>query len=517
MTLQTTLLEKSNDYTELESKYFNVTNSSLIDPITLPPFGPLNEKFSVTVVIPAWNVESSILACLTSIEQSSFNIKYQNRLEVVVVDDGSNDGTWEIVKNSKLSLNLTVVRQKHCGQPQALNTGISIAENDIIICCDADMVLCYYAIEHFVARHRLFPNVLLVGFRSDTPKSDPRINPDYISRNGNHRQSYFINDERITFPIPGWPINMSLTSNHFKRLGNFRSLWMPDGDAWLLPDLVFGALFSLPKSTYFKIGGWDERFKGWGCNDGYLACKVIAAGNYIVPTYAASGLHISHPARSKTKQIEYEKNRRLFFELIQSNKIEGFRDYLDKAKNRIVESISLNPQRSTNQQGRDIKQDLSKQTEIDSLLSIGKYSKALFLLSKFPEQDNTSTLLKKGRALFGMGKYSEAISAFEMVSTVIPNVAVDLVTAHAAIGQLSFAHKVMREFAFSSPENPLISYWYNTSAEKHIEQGKRYLNQDFNDVALRCFEAALIRDPDNKVALKYREQCYHKYSALSSN
>lgn len=507
MTLQTTLLEKSNDYTELESKYFDVTNSSLIDPITLPPFRPLNEKFSVTVVIPAWNVESSILACLTSIEQSSFNIKYQNRLEVVVVDDGSNDGTWEIVKNSKLSLNLTVVRQKHCGQPQALNTGISIAGNDIIICCDADMVLCYYAIEHFVDRHRLFPNVLLVGFRSDILKSDLRINPDYISRNGSHRQSYFINDERITFPIPGWPINMSLTSNHFKRLGNFRSLWMPDGDAWLLPDLVFGALFSLPKSTYFKIGGWDERFKGWGCNDGYLACKAIAAGNYIVPTYAASGLHISHPARSKTKQIEYEKNRQLFFKLIQSNEDEISRNWLDKAKNRIVESIFLNPQRATNQQGRDIKQGLAKQIEIDSLLSVGEYSKVLFMLSKFSNQDKTSMLLKRGRALLGIGKYPEAISVFKMASALISDVVVDLAITHAANGQFSLARKLMRKFAVINPESPLNLYWHNTPAEKHIQQGMNYLNQDFKDVALRCFEAALIKDPDDKLVLKYRDQC----------
>lgn len=507
MTLQTSLLEKSNDYIKLESKYVEVTNSSLIDPIVLPPTPSINEQLSATIVIPAWNVKSSILACLTSIEQSSFNIKYQNRLQVVVVDDGSNDGTWEIVKNSKLSLNLIAVRQQHCGQTPALNTGVSVAENDIIICCDADMVLCYYAIEHLVARHRLFPNVLLVGFRSDTPISDPRINPKYICRNGSHKQSCFSNDERVTFPIPGWPTNMCLASNHFKKLGNFRSLRMPDGDAWLLPDLVFGALFSLPKSTYFKIGGWDERFKGWGCNDGYLACKAIAAGNYIVPIYAASGLHISHPARSKTKQIEYEKNRRLFFELIQSNKIDVFRDYLDKAKNRIVESIFLNPQRATNQQRRDIKQDLSRQTKIDSLLSIGEYSKVLFLLSKFSEQDKISVLLKKGRALLGIGKYPEAISVFEVASTLISDAVVDLAIAYAANSQFSRAHKLMRKFAVNNPESPLNLYWHNMPAEKHIQQGKNYLHQDFKYIALRCFEAALIGDPNNNLALKYRDQC----------
>ncbi len=498
MTLESILLEKSNDYTELER----------IDPIALPSTISFKNELSATVVIPARNVESSILGCLTSIEQSSFNIKHQNRLQVVVVDDGSNDETWQIVKNSKLSLNLAAIRQQYGGQTKALNTGISAAENDIIICCDADMVLSHYAIEQFVTRHQLFSNVLLVGFRSDTPISDLRVNPEYIYRNGSHRQSCFNNDERITFPIPGWPTNMCLASNHFKRLGNFRRLWMPDGDEWLLPDLVFGALFSLSKSTYFEIGGYDERFVGWGCNDGYLACKAIAAGNYIVPTYSASGLHISHPARSGNKQVEYEKNRQLFFKLVQSNEAESCRNWLDKAKNRIVESVFLKPQKFRDQREKVPRQEASEQIEIDSLLSIGEYSKVFSKLSKLLTPDKTLLYLKRGRALFGMKKYPEAISVFEIASTTIPNAAIDLAVAHAASGHFSLAHKIVREFALANPESSLNSYWCNTPAEKHIGRGKSYLSQGFDDVALRCFEAALICDPASKDALNYREQCF---------
>lgn len=507
MTQKKDLLEKNNDYKEFEEKFSKVSNSSVIDPFALPSTNFLTESLSTTIVIPAGNVKSSIIACLTSIEQSSFNINHQDRLQVIVVDDGSNDGTWELIKYSKLSLNLTVIRQQHSGQAKALNTGIGVAENDIIICCDADMVLSYYAIEQLVSRHQIFPNTLFVGFRSDTLISDIRVNPEYIYSNGSHRQSCFSNDERITFPIAGWPINMCLASSHFKRLGNFRSLWMPDGDAWLLPDLVFGALFSLPRSTYIKIGGYDERFVGWGCTDGYLAAKAIAAGSYVVPVYAASGLHISHPARSGNKQIEYEKNRQLFFKLIESNMEEINRNWLDKAKNRIVESIFLRPKKSRALQREDLKQEMSNQIVIDSLMSIGDYSSVLSKLSKLVTEDKTVLLLKKGRALFGLGRYLEAIGAFEIVSDLIPDATVDLASALAAHGQFSNAHKVIQRFAHTNPENPLVSYWYNTPVENHIEQGKNYLNQDFTDVALRCFEAALICDPGNKEALEFHEQC----------
>ncbi len=293
-----TLKNKDNDYSHLEKEYFTKNNTSLCDPLAIPPDINLGKKLSTTVIIPVRNSKSSIIACLTSIEQSSFNIKYQSKLQVIVVDDGSTDETWDLLKNSKLRLNLTIIRKKQTGQTKSVNTGISIAKNDIIICCDSDMVLGFYAIEHFISVHQHFSNVLLVGFRSDTSKNDPRVNQNYIRKNGTHRYSDITGDERIKFSSSGWPMNMCLTSNHFKDLGNKKGLWMRDSDPWLLADLVFGALFTLPKSTYEVIGGYDERLKGWGCSDGYLASKAIATGCYVLPIYASSGLHISHPDRN---------------------------------------------------------------------------------------------------------------------------------------------------------------------------------------------------------------------------
>ena len=371
---QKELLEsKSNNYQELEDKYFQLTNTHLLDPFALPPEVVSSKKLSATVIIPAGNVKNSIIPCLTSIEQSSFNQKYPERLQVIVVDDGSNDGTWDILKNSQFSLNVSALRQKHHGQAQALNTGIAVAKNDIIICCDADMVLSYYAIEQLMVRHELFSNVLLVGFRSNTPASDPRVNADFIRKNGVHRYSQFYGDERIVFPIPGNPSNMCLATNHFKDLGNLKGLLMRDEEPWLLPDLVFGALFSLPRQTYIDIGGYDERFVGWGCTDGYLASKAISVGKYIVPVYSASGLHISHPDRSTTKYAEYEKNRKLFIKLIETSSVDAYPNFLKNAKDRVIETITLKHTVTTANFDRDKHAQLEpKNLEIDSLSAVGR-------------------------------------------------------------------------------------------------------------------------------------------------
>lgn len=512
-TLKQVILKRSNDYSQLEQEYGYETGAPLLDPNRLPPNVTSGKPLTISVVIPAYNVQSSIFPCLAAIEQSSFNVKYQDRLQVIVIDDGSTDNTWSIIKASRLSLHLTALRQTNHGQAQALNTGISIAEGDIIISCDSDMVLGYYAIEHFVTCHQQIPNALFAGFRLDTPKNDPRVDVNFIKQNGSHTESCFKNDERIVFQIPGWPSNMCLASEHFKSLGQGRSLWMPDNDAWLLPDLVFGALFSLSRSVFIATGGYDERFLGWGCTDGYLAAKAIGAGNYVIPLYAASGLHISHPVRLENKQLQYERNRELFLKLIQTTKVDNHPDWLTNAKKRIIESFVRNPQkrslsfRSYNYLCK--KTDLSL-NEIDNLLAIGKYCQALAAISKRNiEKNNWKTYLNLGKAFAGMNLYKEAIDILSKVASstnLLSDVTLELAMIQAANGQFESAKKTLNRLAQVHYEAINLSYWFTISARDHITRGRKYLSQGFCHVALRCFEAALIGDPHNNEALKLRNQ-----------
>jgi len=60
-------------------------------------------------------------------------------LEVIVVDDGSIDGTAEIVRRLRLPC-VSVVRQPNGGKPAALNTGIAHAAYDLLVLVDGDTV-----------------------------------------------------------------------------------------------------------------------------------------------------------------------------------------------------------------------------------------------------------------------------------------------------------------------------------------------------------------------------------------
>jgi cellulose synthase/poly-beta-1,6-N-acetylglucosamine synthase-like glycosyltransferase len=58
-------------------------------------------------------------------------------VEVVVVDDGSTDGTADIVEGLGLP-GVTVVRQENGGKPAALNHGVRVARHDLVVLVDGD-------------------------------------------------------------------------------------------------------------------------------------------------------------------------------------------------------------------------------------------------------------------------------------------------------------------------------------------------------------------------------------------
>jgi cellulose synthase/poly-beta-1,6-N-acetylglucosamine synthase-like glycosyltransferase len=86
------------------------------------------------VVVPAYNEAANIAATVRSLVASDYP-----SVEVIVVDDGSTDGTAEIVRALRLP-GVRVVRQANAGKPAALNTGIARAVGDLIILVDGDTV-----------------------------------------------------------------------------------------------------------------------------------------------------------------------------------------------------------------------------------------------------------------------------------------------------------------------------------------------------------------------------------------
>jgi cellulose synthase/poly-beta-1,6-N-acetylglucosamine synthase-like glycosyltransferase/peptidoglycan/xylan/chitin deacetylase (PgdA/CDA1 family) len=91
----------------------------------------------VSVIVPAYNEKECIANTLKSLARSTHPI------EIIVVDDGSTDGTSEISLNAAHELGMTnvrVIRQENAGKPAALNNGVRNASYDIVIMMDGDTV-----------------------------------------------------------------------------------------------------------------------------------------------------------------------------------------------------------------------------------------------------------------------------------------------------------------------------------------------------------------------------------------
>jgi len=89
-------------------------------------------KPKISVVIPAYNEEKYLPACLASLKQQTFK-----DFEVIVVDNNSTDKTARIAK----SFGAKVVEEKRQGIAFARDRGFSIARGEIITRTDADTIL----------------------------------------------------------------------------------------------------------------------------------------------------------------------------------------------------------------------------------------------------------------------------------------------------------------------------------------------------------------------------------------
>ena len=88
----------------------------------------------ISIIIPAYNVEQYLTACLSSIEQQT----YQN-FEAILIDDGSKDSTGDICDAIAAKDNrFKVIHQKNQGVSAARNVGIGEANGEYICFVDSD-------------------------------------------------------------------------------------------------------------------------------------------------------------------------------------------------------------------------------------------------------------------------------------------------------------------------------------------------------------------------------------------
>ena len=115
---------------------------------------PSNFPF-LSIVVPAFNEAEVIGSSLSSLVELDYP-----EFEIIAVDDGSTDGTFERMKQfegNHSGVNVSVFRKENSGKADTLNFGIRRAKAQIIVCMDSDSRLTpealRYAVYHFSDPH----------------------------------------------------------------------------------------------------------------------------------------------------------------------------------------------------------------------------------------------------------------------------------------------------------------------------------------------------------------------------
>lgn len=146
---------------------------------------------SFSVILPTLNEKGHILKLIKEIS-NIFEINKTN-YEIIVVDDNSNDGTYEIVENFKKNNAYvkTILRSnKRKSLPLSLNEGISLSKYENLIWMDADFQHPPKYIKKFIEKSKNFDAIISSRFLKE---SDRYFNNNEIKKEINENQSYFFN------------------------------------------------------------------------------------------------------------------------------------------------------------------------------------------------------------------------------------------------------------------------------------------------------------------------------------
>jgi glycosyltransferase involved in cell wall biosynthesis len=99
----------------------------------MTPKSDFFHDFTLSIVVPAYNEKDTLEAAVDAIAATPY------KKEIIVVDDGSTDGTREIIENFRRADIKPVFHERNFGKGRAIQTGLSKATGEIILIQDADL------------------------------------------------------------------------------------------------------------------------------------------------------------------------------------------------------------------------------------------------------------------------------------------------------------------------------------------------------------------------------------------
>ena len=195
----------------------------------------MNERADYTVIILTWNSRQHVAACIESLREAAPGY----RGELIVIDNGSDDGTPQIVRDLAPAARL-VRNQLNRGVAAARNQGLALARAPVSIILDVDTVVLPGAFTRLLSFLEATPAVGVCGPRLVLP--DQTIQPSC--------QLFPTVIDKVVRQLPA-------------RLGErwLRDVELADWDHTGVRDIdyVVGACQAIRMSALYSVGWLDER------------------------------------------------------------------------------------------------------------------------------------------------------------------------------------------------------------------------------------------------------------------
>ena len=206
---------------------------------------------NVSIIIPTYNRKPILKKCLNALENQILNENIIN-YEVIVVDDGSTDGTTSWIRdNNEFLSHVVLYEQEHGGAALGRNLGVMKSKYEIIIFIDSDLIV----LNDFITCH---------------------VNKLLFSWNANNKKCF-------TY---GSVINTSNFTN-------------PESESYKLTDFSFAYFatgnVAISKELLLNVGLFDTSFSLYGWEDLELGERLKKFGTKLVKCPEAVGFHWHPP------------------------------------------------------------------------------------------------------------------------------------------------------------------------------------------------------------------------------
>lgn len=241
----------------------------------------------ISIIIPVKNEGKNLKKTL----QSLFSVQTNYSFEIIIIDDGSEDYSIDIISLYLRRENVKLYRTNGIGPANARNLGAKYASGSFLIFCDAHLLFDNWWIDHLVDPLRMDLTDVIAPAIADMEKPN-----------------------RIGY-------GQTLDTK-------FKVVWNKKQKELFESAIIPGGCFAIPKKIFELVGGFESGFHSWGHEDVELSIKLWLYGFRcsILPSTTVQHLfRYVHPYKVKMLDVRYNLLRMayLHFNDARIKKIKG--------------------------------------------------------------------------------------------------------------------------------------------------------------------------------------------------